>query len=230
MLKAYARCLSSFRGAPAKKVPSIKGVPTAILATIFLFSCEHAKEAITLALVCRDWRGAVFPLSSALKMDSVQGVIDTKCVESARTLPAYLLWEQLARRRWPHMSPNIRVKRGNWLWFFAARSAKLKRARTELAIENCSAGFELESQELTGTSPTHPPMTLRWKFRCPVAFSSLDRTDDAKIDYCSVCCKTVHLVSSVQELQAAVSEGRCVVLGSNLYQTRLADEQEMGLT
>jgi len=236
----YQLCLSSMweatkrydsqksRSTPQPALPLRRELPDAVWTSIFCFSCRSATDAMSIGLVCNRFRNIVVPCHNAVKLDPQErGVIVSHSLP-IQASPCFVLWEQLARRRWPHISANLRIKRGNWLWFYAARAAKLKNEESGMTtIENCSSGIDLELL-VDRVNPfilkNSLPQGFRWKFRCPVSFSSLGTTNDHKIRRCSVCDENVYLVDNETELRSEVAVGHCAAFSF----TSRHEEYELG--
>jgi len=71
----------------------------------------------------------------------------------------------------------------------SAPSTKLSESEDTTFIENCN-----------------------WELKCPVALSKIHRTSDKAVDYCSVCKKSVYIVTSKEQLIDRVTQKQCVAI------------------
>ncbi|GAB5369319.1 hypothetical protein AAMO2058_001394800 [Amorphochlora amoebiformis] len=101
-----------------------------------------------------------------------------------------------------------------------------------LPIENCHWGLAVSSQKdmktdakthnskrrkpnfkLGQSSKLQLPTGFLWGFKCPVALDLIKTNPDTpKVDFCTVCKKSVYLVNDEKELKSQVEKGNCVAL------------------
>jgi hypothetical protein len=125
------------------------------------------------------------------------------------------IWEILCKYKWKHISSIANPD--SWLMFYRKRLERLKTSYTKesvIPIENCLAGYELQSKvkkpTLNDYSTGRLPTGLEWSFECPVALNRLQKTTDDTIDICEICNKNVYLVKNEQELRERVDKKQCV--------------------
>lgn len=127
----------------------------------------------------------------------------------------------LLKKEYEHLQANFTANYVNWNT--SARAKDYKTAARLIAhnrpendvlhpIENCAASLRLLSAApISGDQPWNTgKLDEKWEFECPVVKELLQRTEDPKIDFCTVCKSNVYLVQTQQELQERTRQGQCV--------------------
>ncbi|ETO22106.1 hypothetical protein RFI_15098 [Reticulomyxa filosa] len=126
---------------------------------------------------------------------------------------ASLLWEQLARFKWPYLSKSLHVQR--WDKFFQIRLGKIKRFHQSdeaFVIENC--GLQVLEKVLNDNNK------YVWVFKCPFV-SSFSRGETyptvSGVEFCKTCKRNVYVVKNEAELEEKQLFVLLFRLSSTLY-------------